>query len=281
MAHFPHNGAFAGKVAVVTGAASGIGRALAVQLAQAGAQLAISDVNQAGLAETLALAQAQSPRQGGAQMRAYVLDVAKREQVLAHAAEVQRDFGTAHFVFNNAGVSLVGTVAHATLDEMAWQLDINLWGVIHGTKAFLPMLLAQRAGHIINISSVFGFVAIPGQAAYNISKFGVRALTECLWQELRGTGVQATCVHPGGIRTAIGHKARMSVNADATEHELIAHTDQLLTTPPEHMARAILQGVARGKKRIVYGRGAWLLYGLQRLFPVSYGRILQALKPRR
>ncbi len=270
--------AFAGKVAVVTGAGSGIGRALAVQLAQAGAQLALSDVKEAGLADTLA--QVRAALQGGAQARAYQLDVAQREAVLAHAAQVQRDFGTAHFVFNNAGVSVVGTVAHLTLDEIEWQLGINLWGVIHGTKAFLPMLLAQREGHIVNLSSVFGFAAIPGQSAYNISKFGVRALTECLWQELEGSGVRATCVHPGGIRTGIARQARLSVHADDTERSLMGMSDRMLTTPPEDMARAILRGVARGDKRIVYGNGAWLLYGLQRLFPVSYGKVLRALRPR-
>ncbi|APW42971.1 SDR family NAD(P)-dependent oxidoreductase [Rhodoferax saidenbachensis] len=264
--------AFTGKVAVVTGAGSGIGRHLAIQLAQAGAQVALSDVNETGLAQTLALLPA------NAVARSYRVDVSKRDDVFAHAEAVQRDFGTAHFVFNNAGVSLAGTIEHSTIEEIEWQLGINLWGVIYGTKAFLPMLLAQREGHIVNISSVFGIVSFPGQGAYNVSKFGVRGWTECLWQELEGTGVRATSVHPGGIKTEIAHTARYSVNATEVERKITGMADQLLTTPPEDMARAILSGVARGKKRVVYGNGAWPLLFLQRWLPVSYGRVVKALE---
>jgi len=263
---------FAGKVAVVTGAGSGIGRHLAIQLAQAGAQLALSDVNAAGLAQTVALLPP------SARVQTYALDVSSKDAVFSHAQEVQRDFGTSHYVFNNAGVSLAGTIEHATIEEIEWQIGINLWGVIYGTKAFLPMLLAQREGHIVNISSVFGFVAFPSQGAYNVSKFGVRGWTECLWQELDGTGVLATSVHPGGIRTEIARTARMSVNATEVEKEITRLGDKLLTTPPEDMARAILTGVARGKKRVIYGNKAWTLYILQKLMPVSYGRFVKWLE---
>jgi NAD(P)-dependent dehydrogenase (short-subunit alcohol dehydrogenase family) len=263
---------FNNKVAVVTGAGSGIGRHLALQLAQAGARLAISDVNEAGLAETLRLMPA------GAQAKTYRVDVSKKDQVFAHAEEVKRDFGTAHFIFNNAGVTLAGTIAHSTLEEIEWQLGINLWGVIYGTKAFLPMMLAQREGHIINISSIFGIVAFPGQGAYNVTKFGVRGWTECLWQELEGSGVQATSVHPGGIKTEIAHTARMSVNADHTERRFLELGEKLLTTPPQDMAAAILAGVARGKKRIIYGNKGWTLAFLQRLLPVSYGKVTKLIE---
>ncbi len=143
-------GMFEGKVAVITGAASGIGRALAQQFAAKGARLAISDVNEAGLAETLGSLPARSEARG------YRLDVSSRDAVFAHAADVRRDFGTAHVVVNNAGASIVGTVAHLSIEEIEWQLGINLWGPIYGTKAFLPMMLAQREGCIVNISSVFG-----------------------------------------------------------------------------------------------------------------------------
>ncbi len=182
---------FTGKVAVVTGAGSGIGRALAQQLAAKGARLALSDVNAVGLEETMVSLPA------GCDARPYALDVSNRRAVFDHADAVQRDFGTVHFVINNAGVTVVGTIAHLTIEEIEWQLGINLWGVIYGTKAFLPMMLAQREGCIVNISSVFGLVGFPTQGAYNISKFGVRGLTECLWNELDGTGVRAVCVHPG------------------------------------------------------------------------------------
>ncbi len=263
---------FSRKVAVVTGAGSGIGRHLAIQLAQAGAQLALSDVNESGLAQTLALLPS------GATVKTYRVDVSQREAVFAHADAVQRDFGTTHFVFNNAGVSLAGTIEHSTIEEIEWQLGINLWGVIYGTKAFLPLLLAQREGHIVNISSVFGFASFPGQGAYNVSKFGVRGWTECLWQELEGTGVRATSVHPGGIQTEIAHTARFSANATEVERKITGMADKLLTTPPENMARTILSGVARGKKRVIYGNKAWFLYYLQRLLPVSYGRVVKALE---
>ena len=260
------------KVAVVTGAGNGIGRHLAIQLAQAGAHLALSDVNLNALNETVRLLPP------GVRARAYQVDVASKEQVFSHAAEVRRDFGTAHFIFNNAGVSLSGTIEHSTIEEIEWQVGINLWGVIYGTKAFLPMLLQQRDGHIVNVSSIFGMVGYPCKGAYNVSKFGVRGWTECLWQELRGTGVRAVCVHPGGIRTEIGQTARLSVNADHTERQAMALSERMLVTPPQDMARAILDGVARGKQRIVYGNKARTLSLLQRWLPESYGTVLRWLQ---
>ena len=178
---------FTGRVVVITGAASGIGRALAQQLAARGARLALSDINAEGLRETL---NSLSPV---GEARTYLVDVSKRDAVFAHADAVKHDFGTAHFVINNAGATVVGTVAHLSIEEIEWQLGINLWGVIYGTKAFLPMMLDQREGCVVNISSVFGLVGFPTQGAYNISKFGVRGLTECLWSELDGTGVGRTC----------------------------------------------------------------------------------------
>jgi NAD(P)-dependent dehydrogenase (short-subunit alcohol dehydrogenase family) len=140
---------FCDKVAVITGAGSGIGRALAIQLAADGARLALSDVSEAGLAGTV---EQLAPR---TDVRTYRLDVASREAVFAHAAQVKSDFGTAHLVFNNAGTTLIGTFENQTIEEMRWLLNINLWGVIYGTKAFLPMMLAQREGCIVNLSSVF------------------------------------------------------------------------------------------------------------------------------
>ncbi|MES2126820.1 MAG: SDR family NAD(P)-dependent oxidoreductase [Pseudomonadota bacterium] len=256
------------KVAVVTGAASGIGRALALGLARAGARLALSDVNMAGLAETV--------RQcGNAEVRSYRLDVSQRVAAFAHADEVLRDFGHADYLFNNAGVALAATTEHSTIEEIEWQLSINLWGVIYLSKAFLPPMLARRSGHIVNLSSVFGIVGFPCQSAYNVSKFGVRGFTECLWLELEGSGVQATTVHPGGIRTDIGTNARLGQHAGAEEADIIAKFSKLLCTPPQQCADAILRGVARGKRRILTGHNARLTDWLARLLPARYPSVLK------
>ena len=168
--------------------------------------------------------------------------------MFAHAEDVKRDFGTAHFVINNAGATVVGTIEHLSIEEIEWQLGINLWGVIYGTKAFLPMMLAQREGCIVNISSVFGLVGFPLQGAYNISKFGVRGLTECLWSELEGTGVRAVCVHPGGIRTNIEKAGRRCAASGAEEAALRRAGGQMLMTPPEECAADIIAGIERGSE---------------------------------
>ncbi len=262
---------FKGKVAVVTGAGSGIGRALAMQLAQSGARLALSDIDQAGLSVTMSMLAA------GTEARAYKLDVSSKEAVFAHADGVKRDFGTAHFVFNNAGASIVGTFEHMNVEEIEWLLGINLWGVIYGSKAFLPMMLAQREGCIVNMSSVFGLVGFPAQSAYNISKFGVRGLTECLWRELEGTGVRALSVHPGGIKTNIERAARRCARAGDEEARFSVLADKLLTTPPEDCATAILNGVRRGKKRVVTGNQSAPLFWLSRLMPNSYHSVVKLI----
>lgn len=262
---------FKDKVAVVTGAGSGIGRALAQQLAAKGARLALSDINPNGLAETLNLLPA------GTEARGYPLDTSNRGRVFAHADQVRRDFGTAHFVVNNAGATVVGTIAHLSIEEIEWQLGVNLWGVIYGTKAFLPMMLKQREGCIVNLSSVFGLVAFPAQGAYNISKFGVRALTECLWSELEGTGVRAVCVHPGGIRTNIEKAGRRCAAAGADEESFAGMADDLLITPPEECAADIIAGVERGRKRIITGNKSSTLWYLSRFAPDDYPAIIGAI----
>jgi hypothetical protein len=262
---------FKDKVAVITGAGSGIGRALAQQLAAKGARLALSDINPASLAETL------NSLPPGTEARGYPLDTSNRERVFAHADQVRRDFGTAHFLFNNAGVTVVGTIAHLSIEEIEWQLGVNLWGVIYGTKAFLPMMLEQREGCIVNISSVFGLVAFPAQGAYNISKFGVRALTECLWSELEGTGVRAVCVHPGGIRTNIEKAGRRCAASGEEEEGFAGVADDLLTTPPEDCARDILRGVARRQKRVITGNKSTTLWWLSRVAPDHYPGVIGAI----
>lgn len=262
---------FAGKVVVVTGAGSGIGRSLAQQLAAKGARLALSDINVQGLEETIQSLPA------GTEARCYVLDVSKREAVFAHAGEVKRDFGTAHLVVNNAGTTVVGTIAHLSIEEIEWQLGINLWGVIYGTKAFLPMMLEQREGCIVNVSSVFGLVGFPAQGAYNISKFGVRGLTECLWTELDGTGVEAVCVHPGGIATNIDKAGRRCASSGPQEDHFSTAVQMLLLTPPDVCAADIIAGLERGRRRILTGHKSTTLSWLSRLFPNSYPNILKML----
>jgi len=262
---------FNNKVVVITGAGSGIGRAMAQQLAAKGARLALSDVNADKLNET----SASLPQ--GTEVKTYALDVSDRQAVFDHADDVQRDFGTAHFIFNNAGVTLIGTVEHCTIEEMEWLLSINLWGVIYGTKAFLPMMLAQDEGHIVNISSVLGMVSFKTQSAYNISKFGIRALTECLWSELDGTGVRAVSVHPGGIKTSLDTQGRMCAAAGEDEEFFYPSTEKLLTTPPEKCAEKIIAGIERGKKRIVTGHTSKSTWWMSRWLPNSYPAVFKRM----
>src|SRR5690554_8040080 len=201
------------KVAVVTGAGSGIGRALAKSLAARGCRLAISDVNEAGLAETAA-------ELAGKDVKTYSLDVSDRDAIYAHAEQVRADFGQVNLVINNAGVALSASVREMTDEDFAWVMDIDFWGVAHGTRAFLPHLIASGDGHIVNISSVFGLIGVPKQSAYNAAKFAVRGFSESLRQEMKmgKQPVSVSCVHPGGIRTNIANAARMgkSENADAS-----------------------------------------------------------------
>ncbi len=267
--------AFRDKVAVITGAGSGIGRGLALELARAGARLALSDVNEAGLAQTRALIRSESP---DVDLKRYRLDVSSREAIFEHADQVKADFGTAHLLFNNAGVALFATVENMTLDEFDWLMNINLYGVVNGTKAFLPMMLAQDEGHIINISSILGLFATPASSAYVTAKFAVRGFTETLARELEGRNVHASCVHPGGIRTNIGSGGRMGVNAGEFEQHCIATAEPQLKTDPRDLARDILKGVARRRRRIVAGDSARAADWVARLFPASYGRILHAVK---
>jgi len=268
--------AYANKIAVVTGAGSGIGRALARGLAERGAHVAISDINDAELGETVRLC-------ASANLRGYRVDVSKRDDVYRHAEDVKCDFGNAHYLFNNAGVGLAATFEHATIEEMEWLLSINLWGVIYVAKAFLPSMLAQREGCIVNISSTAGLLGAPGLSAYCISKFGVRGLTETLWRELDGTGVSAVSVHPGGIATNIEARARRSVNAGDYERQVSKALADILVTSPEDCARDILDGVARGKKRILPGKYATTMSLVSRLSPGLYGPLfrMMGVDPRR
>ena len=265
---------FINKVAAITGAGSGIGRALALNLAGQGCNLA--DVNAAGLKET-----AEAARQHGVKVLETVVNVADRAAVHAWADEVVREFGKVNLIFNNAGVAHAGTVEGSDYAEYEWIMNINFWGVMHGTKAFLPYLKATGDGHIINISSIFGLFAQPGMSAYNATKFAVRGFTEALRQELDmdACGVSASCVHPGGIKTNIAKTARMNdslskvTGQDADTARSQFH-DQLLRTTPEKAAEVILNGVRRNQRRILIGGDAVATDLMQRSLPALYQRLV-------
>jgi len=261
---------FKGKVAVITGAGSGIGRALALNLAKQGAQLALSDVDTDGLAETVRQAEAL-----GANVKSDWLDVAEREAVLAYADAVVAHFGTVHQVYNNAGVAYNGDVEKSEFKDIEFIIDVDFWGVVNGTKAFLPHVIASGDGHIVNISSVFGLIALPGQSAYNAAKFAVRGFTEALRQEMLVAKhpVKVTCVHPGGIKTAV---ARNATVADGEDHQTFADffDKRLALHSPEMAARRIVSGVRDGCARVVIGWEAKALDVLARIMGPSYQRIV-------
>ena len=266
---------FRNKVAVITGAASGIGRALALRLADEGARLAISDVNEVGLAETVALA----TRRGATEIHQAELDVADKKAFFAYADDVIEHFGEVHLVINNAGVALGATIKEMKLEDLEWLMGINFWGVVYGTKAFLPHLERAEWGHIVNISSVFGIIAVPTQGAYNAAKFAVRGFTEALRQELEidGSAVSATSVHPGGIRTNIARNARQTESGlmGRTADQAADQFDKVARTTADEAARVILEGVRKNKRRVLIGADAHIIDAAQRTFPTLYQRVLQ------
>lgn len=264
-------------IAVVTGAASGIGRALAIRLAAEGAQLAIADVNSTGLAETAELAV-----KPGVKISTHIVDVSDRERMQSFVDEVVAEHGRAHLIINNAGVGLGGTVEELGIEDIEWLMSINFWGVIYGTKLFLPILRQQPRGHIVNISSVFGIIAPPGHSAYSASKFAVRGFTEVLRHELAGSNITISSVHPGGIRTNIARNARVGTGADAaTAEKEKDFFDRVARTLPETAADVIVRGVLRDKEKILIGSDAWVIDKVQRLMPVNYwkplGKMLEVL----
>lgn len=262
-----------GKVAAITGAGSGIGRATAELLARNGCDLALSDVNEQGLAET-----AGKCRAHGVQVRTARVDVAKREAVHAWADEVARDFGAVHIIINNAGVALGATVEDTRYEDFEWLMNINFWGVVHGTKAFLPHLKAAGEGHIVNISSVFGLIGVPAQAAYNAAKFAVKGFTESLRQEmvLEGLPIGVTCVHPGGIKTNIARSARMVHRQGWMDEKSAADFEKLLSTTPERAAANIYSAILGNRPRKLIGADAVVIDLMQRTMPTLYQRVLVA-----
>ncbi|OBB79332.1 acetoin dehydrogenase [Mycobacterium colombiense] len=269
---------FAGKVAVVTGAGSGIGQALAVELARSGAKVAISDVDLEGLAHT-----EEQLKAIGASFKSDRLDVTEREAFLAYADAVKEHFGKVNQIYNNAGIAFTGDVEVSQFKDIERVMDVDFWGVVNGTKAFLPHLIASGDGHVINVSSVFGLFSVPGQAAYNAAKFAVRGFTEALRQEMGAAGhpVAVTTVHPGGIKTAI---ARNATAAEGLDPEQLAKLfdKRLARTSPQRAAQIILDAVRKKKARVLVGTDAKLLDVMvrvagpyyQQLFGPVMGRLL-------
>jgi short-subunit dehydrogenase len=264
---------FTGKVAVVTGAGSGIGRALARELAGQGCLLALSDVNQAALDETVAQL---SP--APAAIDARLLDVADRGALQAYATAVAGRFGHVDIVINNAGVAVAGNALEVSDADFEWLMGVNFWGVVNGSRAFLPQLATRPRAWLVNISSIFGIIGVPGQTAYNASKFAVRGYTEALWHEYQASNVTICLVHPGGIKTAIARNSRVSSGVDAAEHaQGVNRFEQLARTSPEQAAAVIVDGMERGSRRIYIGNDARVIAVLARMFPDNYMRILGRL----
>ncbi len=265
-------GPFSGNVCVVTGAGSGIGRALALELALRGARLALSDIDAAALSQTVAMVSANAAEVTGEQ-----LDVADRAAVFAHAEAVRERFGAVDTVFNNAGVALAGDVAQLRIEDFQWLMDINFWGVVHGSQAFLPALVDSGRGRLVNISSVFGLIAVPGQGAYNAAKFAVRGFTEGLRQEqlMAGSGVCVSCVLPGGVRTNIARSARTYTGESAQQRD--AAFTKLARTSATRAAQIIVRGAMRGDARILVGVDARIIDAVTRVLGPGYQQLVYRL----
>lgn len=267
---------FAGKVAVVTGAGSGIGQALAIELARSGAKLAISDVDTEGLAAT-----EERLKAIGAPVKADRLNVTEREAFHLYADDVKNHFGKVNQIYNNAGIAFTGDVEISQYKDIERVMDVDFWGVVNGTKAFLPHLIESGDGHVVNVSSVFGLFSVPGQAAYNAAKFAVRGFTEALRQEmiLAHHPVKVTTVHPGGIKTAI---ARNATAAEGLDAEQLANVfdKKLASMSPRRAAVVILDGVRKNKARVLIGNDAKVLDALVRITGPHYQRLFAAFTSR-
>jgi NAD(P)-dependent dehydrogenase (short-subunit alcohol dehydrogenase family) len=259
---------FEGKVAVVTGAASGIGAALAARLAAAGASLALCDVDEAGLEQAAA-----SARASGARVHEAVVDVSDRAAMQAFANDVRSQFGVVHQIYNNAGIGHIGPITDVDYDDIRRVMDVNFWGVVHGTKEFLPHLIDSGDGHVVNVSSVFGIVAAPWLSGYDAAKFAVRGFTEALRGELLAARhpVRVTCVHPGGVRTPFVEHAEAAPGEDLARVE--RYFRRITVTTPDGAARAILRGVRLNRARLLIGPDARLADAAQRIFGSQYERV--------
>ena len=262
------------SVAVITGAASGIGRALAVRLAEEKiAGIAVADVDYAGLQETAAMVTTLNVA-----VTAHVVDVAKLDQIQRFAAEVIEKHGRVTHLINNAGAGVVGTFEHHSIEDFEWLMGINFWGVVYGCKVFLPYLKQQDPAHIVNVSSVFGLIGPPEQTAYSSSKFAVRGFTESLRHELEETNISVSCVHPGGIKTNIVRNSRVGKEApDEWKPQAAKLFDKIAKTTPETAADIIVKGIIAKNPRILIGKDARTIDIISRLFPRKCLGILERL----
>lgn len=264
------------RVAVITGAGSGIGRALALQLSAAGCKLALSDINEAAVQQVAAQLE-----EAGCPVIADRLDVADKDAFYAYAEKVQAHYGQVNLVINNAGVALGASVEETSYEDFEWLMGINFWGVVYGTKAFLPLLKQAGEGHIVNISSVFGLISVPTQSAYNAAKFAVRGFTEALRMELEieGASVSCTSVHPGGIKTNIAQSARLKGDINkftGIKGDPRADFEKMFRTTAEDAASTIIKGIRNNKRRVLIGGDAVMIDSMQRLLPTSYQKLLTA-----
>ncbi len=269
---------FASRTVVVTGAGSGIGRSLAKQFAAKGAFMAISDINESAVNET-----AEQIVASGGRVHAAVLDVSDRTAVYRYAEQVYGEYERVDIVINNAGVTVNQRIDDLDYDDFEWVMNINFWGVVHGTKAFLPFLKQAPEAYIVNISSLFGLLAYPTQGAYNASKFAVRGFTEALRYELADTKVLPICVHPGGIDTNILKHARYHQGDDGNRNHAraIKEFNRVARTTPDDAAAEIVRAILKGNRRLLIGTDARVLDLVQRLFPGSYDRMIGFLLKQR
>ena len=268
----------ANSVIAITGASSGIGKALAIEVAKQGGSIAISDVNADSLEQT-----ALSCRAAGAKsVLTTVVNVSKRSQMQAWADEVQQHFGKVNVIINNAGVNLSACVEKMSYKDFEWVMDIDFWGVVYGSKSFLPHLKSADWGHIVNISSLFGLIGIPNQSAYNAAKFAVRGFSESLRMELEmdGSHVGVSSVHPGGVKTNIVNSSVIKetlgrqVSPDAMKKQF---SEQLARTSPEQAAKDILRGIEKNKPRVLVGMDARIADRIQRIMPTGYQKLVKLM----
>ena len=266
---------FKDKVCVITGAGSGIGAACARAMAAEGAIVIGADLRMDMLDKVAA-----EVTEAGGQMHTHQLDVADRDAVFALAEKVNKAHGAADLVVNNAGVAHAATVEEMTFDNFQWVMDIDFWGVVHGTQAFLPAMIAKGSGHIANVSSIFGLIGVPTQSAYNAAKFGVLGFGEALRHEVKEQGIGVSTIHPGGINTNIVRHARFQQGPDMENEreEAIQRFAQFTMTQPEGAAKTIIKGIKRNKARILIGQDAHFVDWVRRIFPTHYLTIMPFLR---
>lgn len=264
-----------GKLVAITGAAAGMGRALSLSCARRGARIAITDIDEPGVRDT-----AEKARAAGATVDVQRLDVADRAAIHAWAKRLDAELGGADVLVNNAGVSLSHSIENMRDEDFEWLFNINFWGVANGCKAFLPQLKRKPEAHIVNTSSVFGIIAVPTQAAYNAAKFAVRGYTEALHQELVGTNVHVTCVHPGGIKTDIVKRGRhfeVAVGQGTDTATAARRFEKMARTTAESAAESIVKAILTDNPRLLIGPDAYVIDWIARAFPVGYRRVVERL----